>query len=137
MLRSIALYVILVGVPLTGLFALLDWGQSLVPPPAIGGRWALAEPASTCPGLSPTAVISIEQSGRFLRVRVDDLPFGQGRLDDGLVSARIPVAMAGCTAIAIEAALDPTGRLVGHIGTEGCGSCPGSALVAHRLDGKE
>jgi hypothetical protein len=132
MLRSLALYVVLVGVPLTGLFALLDWGQSLVPPPAIGGRWALAEPVTACPGLSADTVISIEQSGRFLRVRVDDMPFGQGRLDDGRVSARAPVAMAGCTALAIEAALDESGRLVGHIGAEGCGSCPGSALVAQR-----
>jgi hypothetical protein len=139
MLRSIALYLVLVGIPLTGLFALLDWGSSLVPPPAVRGRWTVAGPMSTtCPGLSSTAVISIEQSGRFLRVRIDDMPFGQGRLDDGRVSAQVPVAFPGCgDALALEATLDETGHLVGQLGLPGCDACPPTPLVAERLPPKE
>ena len=140
MLKSVALYSLLVGIPLTGLFALLDWGGSLVPPPAIGGRWAVAGPTSAeaCPGLSSTAVLSIEQSGRFLRVRVDDMPFGDGRLDDGRVRAEVPVAFPGCgEALALEATLDAAGVLVGRIGLPDCAACPPSPLVAERLPPKE
>lgn len=139
MLRSVALYVLLVGLPLTGLYALLEWGQALVPPPTIGGRWSLAETASACPGLPATSVLSIEQSGRFLRLRVDDMPFGQGRLDDGRVSASVPVALPGCgDALALEASLDETGeRLVGQLGLPGCKACPTATLEAHRLPPKE
>jgi hypothetical protein len=134
MLKSIALYLVLVGIPLTGLFALLDWGGSLVPPPAIGGRWTIAGPTSeACPGLPSAAVLSIEQSGRFLRVRVDDMPFGQGRLDDGRVTAQVPVAFPGCgDALALEATLDATGRLVGQLGSPGCDACQPTPLVAER-----
>lgn len=135
MLRSVTLYVLLVGLPLTGLYALLEWGQSLVPPPTIGGRWSLAETTSACPGLSATSVLSIEQSGRFLRLRVDDMPFGQGRLDEGHMSASVPVALPGCgDALALEASLDETGeRLVGQLGLPGCKACPTATLEARRL----
>lgn len=137
MLRSIALYLVLVGIPLTGLFALLDWGTRLVPPPAVRGRWALSEPtAATCPGLPTATVISIEQSGRFLRVRVDDMPFGEGRLDEGKLSAELPAVLVGCAsdALRLDATLDESGqRLVGHIGLPGCDACPTAALVAERL----
>jgi hypothetical protein len=135
MLKSIALYLVLVGIPLAGLFALLDWGRALVPPPAIGGRWTVAEPMSAaCPGLPSAAVISIEQSGRFLRVRLDDMPFGEGRLDDGRLSAQVPVAFPGCgDALALEAMLDDTGHLVGELRLPDCDACPPTPLVAERL----
>src|SRR5262245_7761413 len=125
MLRSVALYLVLVGIPLAGLFALLDWGRSLVPPPAIGGRWTVAEPTSAaCPGLPSAAVISIEQSGRFLRVRIDDMPSGNGRLEDGRLHASVPVAFPGCgDTLALEATLDDAGRLVGQIGRPDCNAC--------------
>jgi hypothetical protein len=139
MLKSIALYVVLVGLPLTGLFVLLDWGQRLVPPPAIGGHWSLGiGPASTCPGLASTAVLSIEQSGRFLRVRVDDMPPSDGRLDDGRVTAEVPVRLPGCgDALALEATLDANGLLVGRLGQPGCAACPPTALAAERLPPEE
>ena len=134
MLKSVALYLILVGIPLAGLFALLDWGRTLVAPPAIGGQWTVAGPtSSSCPGLPSGAVLSIEQSGRFLRVRIDDMPFGKGRLDDGRVSASIPVAFPGCgDALELEATLDDAGRLVGRLGLPDCDACPPAPLVAER-----
>lgn len=141
MLKSLALYLVLVGLPLVGLFALLDWGQSLVPPPSIGGRWALATPAElACPGLPPAGVLSIEQSGRFLRVRLGDMPFGEGRLDDGRVHARIPVeprpaSAAACDALALEVTLDADGeRLVGRLGMDGCDACPPTAIEVRRIE---
>jgi len=141
MLKSVALYLVLVGLPLLGLFALLDWGRRLGPPPAIGGRSELAEPTTAaCPGLPAQAVISIEQSGRFLRVRLDDMPFGEGRLDDGRVRASVPALLVGCPAeaLALEATLDDSGeRLVGRLGRPGCDACPPAALVAERLPAKK
>lgn len=137
MLKSIALYLVLVGLPLIGLFALLDWGERLVPPPAIGGRWSLAsEPTSACPALPPTTVLSIEQSGRFLRLRVDDMPQASGRLDDGRLTAELPVPSSspGCgDALSLDATLAADGSLMGRLGQPGCSTCPAATLVAKRL----
>jgi hypothetical protein len=135
MLKSIALYVVLVGVPLAGLFALLDWGNRLVPPPAVHGQWTLVEPtAAACPGLPAGSVIAIEQSGRFLQVRVNDMPAADGRLDDGTITASVPAVLVGCgEALALEATLDDSGRLVGELGQAGCNACPPTPLVAERL----
>jgi hypothetical protein len=134
MLKSLALYLVLVGIPLAGLFALLDWGQRLVPPPAVGGRWTIVEPgAAACPGLPAGVVLSIEQSGRFLQLRFDDLPAADGRLDDGTITASIPATLVGCgEGLALEATLDDSGRLVGQLGQAGCNACPPAPLVAER-----
>jgi hypothetical protein len=136
LIKSVALYVILVGLPLAGLIAILDQGQTLVPPPSVGGSWVLASDQTLiCAGEHPVEVLAIEQSGRFVRVRLGDMPFGQGRIDGDRLHALAPVTLTSCAggAAAIEATFADAGRvLVGTIDARGCEACRSSALAARR-----
>jgi len=136
MLKSVALYVLLVGLPLCGLFAILDWGQSLEPPRAVAGDWRLTsdEPAS-CDPLGAGAVLRVEQSGRFLRVRLDDGPAHPAGLDGQSVRTRVRVRAGDCSGheATIHAVLsDDDQALVGSVEAHGCRACPMSEIVARR-----
>ena len=71
MIRSIALYAALVGLPLVGVSAVLHFGQNLKTSPSFGGSWRLeVNPGRGCDpvGERPVTLV-IEQSGPALSVR--------------------------------------------------------------------
>ena len=71
MIRSIALYAALVGVPLVGVSAVLHIGQNLTTSPSFGGSWRLeVNPGPGCdPVVERPVTLLIEQSGPALTVR--------------------------------------------------------------------
>lgn len=64
-LKSLAIYLFLVGVPVVGLAAILRAGVRLHAPPAIAGEWRVE---GTEPGSARTLVIS--QSGQHVEVEI-------------------------------------------------------------------
>jgi hypothetical protein len=122
----------MVGVPLAGLFAILDWGAALVPPPHVGGSWSLTE---SCTATPTGASISIEQSGRFLRTRLGDGETARGRLDDGRLHTRVLANAGACEGheLVVDARLADDGQtLVGSVHAPTCSACPASTLSARR-----
>lgn len=136
MLRSVGLYVVLVGVPLGGLLAILHVGGSIEPPPAVGGAWSVTEgPIASCAAWPQGTRLAIEQSGRFLRVRIDDGEHHRARMDAGRLRSRLPIETGACAGhlATIDAALDPeTNALVGTVDIHGCRACSQADLVARR-----
>jgi len=70
-IRSVALYAALVGVPLVGVSAVLHFGQDLRTSPSFGGSWRLeATHGSVCDSVVEGPItLLIEQSGPALTVR--------------------------------------------------------------------
>lgn len=78
-MRSVILYLILVGLPLAGLLAILSTGSHLVPPVTINGKWAINKAGrgdgSYCNNLVIAAnepKLSITQSGRWMDIQFND-----------------------------------------------------------------
>lgn len=63
-MRSLLLYLALVGLPLAGLFGILRAGSRLEAPPAVGGAWRVEAPASPA-----DSVLEVSQSGVHAVVR--------------------------------------------------------------------
>jgi hypothetical protein len=136
MLKSAVFYVILVGVPLAGLFAILGLGRSLEPPAHVGGAWTI-EPAEPdeCAALPAATVLSIEQSGRFLRVRLPHRPPAKGRFEGDRLQARVSATSGACAGLEldVDAHLDADGEsMLGTVAAPACTACPSSAFVARR-----
>jgi hypothetical protein len=111
-MRSVWVYVLLVGAPLVVLLGILEAGEKLVAPPSIGGGWRIEEPlmgdVARC--LGGGVQLEIAQSG---------------------VRARVELGQAG--AIAVELRGDSI-RGVGR--PSAIDRCPGGrVLVAARLTG--
>jgi|SRR5215470_1632654 len=70
-------YILLVGLPLLGVFTILDAGRGLVPPPAVSGEWDLtvdAGAANTCFGPLTAVtrqILTISQSGTAVSINFD------------------------------------------------------------------
>ena len=74
-MKSVVIYLILVGIPIAGVVGVLQAGRHITPPPYVGGTWAVTiVPDSTChpstPGDSMTVVVM--QSGSHLVVTSDN-----------------------------------------------------------------
>jgi hypothetical protein len=76
--RSVLLYLLLVGTPLLGVFELLRIGQRLTPPISVAGTWTVERSATDFsvvpnerPRLGPT-ILTITQSGPHLVVVLND-----------------------------------------------------------------
>ena len=107
MLKTAVVYLVLVGVPLLGLFVVLRWGAAIEPPAHVGGAWAIER---ACSAMPKAPAIVVDQSGRFLRARLSDGTPGRGRFDAHLEDE----------------------RLVGTIQGPQCSACPASDFVAGR-----
>ncbi|HEX8299802.1 MAG TPA: hypothetical protein VF594_11640, partial [Rubricoccaceae bacterium] len=66
-MKSALLYIILVGLPLLGVFAVLRLGEAAEAPPAVGGEWRVVEGAQCA---VPDSTIRIEQSGKYVHVLI-------------------------------------------------------------------
>jgi hypothetical protein len=130
MLKSAALYLLMVGVPLLGLVAILHWGESIAPPPHVGGAWSIE---AACSGVPPESGLVVDQSGRFLRAKFRDGIAGKGRLEGDRFTATVTATVGACSGqdLAIDARLEDE-RLVGTIQGPQCSACPASDFVAGR-----
>ena len=71
-----AAYLLMVGVPVLGLFGILDAGRSISAPISIGGKWRVAFDAAGCPS-PPGSILQqiafdITQSGNEARITLED-----------------------------------------------------------------
>lgn len=140
-------YILLVGLPLLGLFSVLEAGRGLVPLPAISGEWNLeldASPATpgNCLQLAGAQreILNISQSGANVVVSFNQAPKMtltgtlEGNHLAGLTSARA----AGCGEGALVRLAATVGgkpgrhSLDGHLSWEGCASCTPVAFRAVR-----
>ena len=134
LLRSAALYITLVGLPLAGLLIILHQGKALVPPPTIGGEWTLPSDVEqlSCLGLDPENAMMIEQSGRYLRVHVGSV-VSAGRIHEGLVSAQFQSPSGHCAGL--DATLEASKvdeRLVITLRAPDCNACADVTFDAQR-----
>ena len=83
MIRSVLLYIVLVGIPVAGVSAVLRAGRDLKPPTSFGGSWRVeAWPDSVCSqSRLDTLQLVIEQSGPALSIKTRRGPLVTGRVD--------------------------------------------------------
>jgi hypothetical protein len=123
-MKSLLLYLAMVGLPLAGLFGILRAGSRLDAPPSVGGSWRIDAPAS-----ASSRTIDISQSGEHVVVEVDGARLRGEVRGDTLVAA----APAGCELrLRIDRAAEPD-RLVGTMGARENGGCAQAAISAARL----
>lgn len=131
------LYLLLVGLPLAGLFAVLRIGAGIEAPPAVGGPWKTVE-GGRCS--VPDSLFRIDQSGRFVHVVLPGRPDIPAQLSGPALAAdggaRADVS-PGCASGAVRIRLRADGRvarrLVGTAGVPGCAACPEARFVAARV----
>jgi len=70
-IRSVLLYLVLVGLPVAGVSAVLRAGRELTPPTSFGGSWVVeAWPDSVCQEHQPdTLELMVDQSGPSLSIK--------------------------------------------------------------------
>jgi hypothetical protein len=139
-IRSLLLYLALVGLPLAGLAGILHAGRGLHAPPAIGGAWrvdalSIEQPAPSwaAQAMGAGRVLEVSQSGVHLSVTTAGGVRMSGRLaGDTLVTALAPARgpAAGCDArtggMLLAARLEPGGGAMRMRGTLSVLSVPGS-----------
>lgn len=144
-MRSILLYLAMVGLPLLGLLAILEAGERIVPPRSIGGAWRLEEPLD--PAALPcgetgraggTAELRVSQSGPRAEVGLGHpLPrvIPVTLRGDTLAGAAAFPPHARCSAagVVFRARLEPDrDRMRGTLSWTGCAACPSVGFVAER-----
>ncbi len=147
-MKTILIYVLLVGAPLLGLLGILRAGERIVPPRHVGGGWAV-EPTfaaalrAACPDLVfPAAgpVLDVSQSGTRAVLTLNDSAATalDARLDGDALSAATAEGTAACGGrglrlmAMLRAEPDPP-RLEGALTLPGCPSCAPVPLRAARL----
>lgn len=131
MLKSIATYLFLIGIPLVGLLWILDYGERLSAPPAIAGDWQIEGALTECFAAQPSK-LSIQQSGRFLRVAMGSAS-GEAQLDEHELRARIVMSEGPCDHLELDGVFDvAVERFVGRTTSVGCDACQDIYFVAQR-----
>jgi hypothetical protein len=131
-LRTMVLYVGLVGVPLAGLVGVLRAGVGLAAPPAIGGAWVVE--VGACPGLER---LEIDQSGRFLRARAGGAA-SDAQLDGARITATLRPAEGPCAGqtIALHGRFTED-VLTGTLRSEACTCAPSAGPRSFRARREE
>jgi hypothetical protein len=133
-MKSLLLYLAIVGIPLAGLFGILHAGSRLEVPPSIGGSWRLDAP-------SPPGEIVISQSGVHLAVEMDGVRMRGEIRGDSLVALTPPTENTSRACgpdlgrelrAIVDRSADPH-RLAGTVGTPGGADCPRTAISAVRV----
>jgi hypothetical protein len=140
-MKTIAIYVLLVGAPLLGLLGILRAGERIVPPHHVGGEWEL-DPAfaaalrAACPDVVfPAAgpALDVSQSGTRAVLTLNDTAGAvlDARLDGVALSAASDRASPACggRGLRLAATLRPDPRAPELRGTA---TVPGSAPVPFR-----
>lgn len=148
-MKTAALYLFLVGVPLLGLFAVLRTGERLVPPHSVGGAWVLEDPSLSvtehpCIRLEfdvERPALTIAQSGPRVVLTFNNTIYTVfiGQLRDSAITARPqPLALDGpCADLTLQlqpSAPTPDGRprFAGSIHTPGCADCEPIPMAIRR-----
>jgi hypothetical protein len=128
-LKSVAAYLLLVGIPLASLAAILHAGSRLQAPPALGGEWRLTESAGlTVPG-APPATLRIAQSGTHLSVVLAGREMRGTLRGDSIFATTTSLGGSStgrcssdgpATLRARVAASQPEVRMVGEVAAAGC-----------------
>lgn len=139
-MKTIAIYVLLVGAPLLGLLGILRAGERIVPPHHVGGEWAI-DPAfaaalrAACPDVAfPAAgpALGVSQSGTRAVLTLNDTATTtlDARLEGESLTAIADERSTACGgALRLAATLRPDPRGPELSGTV---SVPGSAPVPFR-----
>ena len=109
-MKSLLLYLVLVGLPLAGLFGILRLGSRLEAPPAIGGAWAV----TAAPGAALPDSLHLSQSGVHLSVTAGGAKLS-GRLEGGALSAAAPAGAGPCAASLRARVEASAGRMAGTL----------------------
>lgn len=80
--KSVMLYLVLVGTPLIGLLGIIEAGEKITPPRSVGGVWELVgdtgtELADSCLAADftrPPSGLAVSQSGPYLELSFDGRP---------------------------------------------------------------
>jgi hypothetical protein len=144
-MKSLLIYLVLVGGPLAGLFGILRAGSRLQAPPSVGGAWRMEAPPFAAGPDDAYTVAEISQSGVHVEVRIDGSLFDGTVRGDSLVAttkARAerrgePVGLCGpARGITLRARLDraaePDRMTAVFSFPEGTGCAP-SAVQAVRM----
>jgi hypothetical protein len=140
-MRSVLLYLVLVGTPFAGLLGILDIGERIEPPPSVGGTWALGEGSirelgAWCPAIEfgdGPGELRVSQSGRYLALALSDragTSFSATLQRDSLAGGRFEVPDHGeCRWEAVELRgritnLDDEARLIGVLRPADCPGGP-------------
>ncbi|HEX8385006.1 MAG TPA: hypothetical protein VF576_02425 [Rubricoccaceae bacterium] len=138
-MKSVLLYVALVGLPTLGVLGVIRLGGLISPPPAVGGLWRVEGGGAACvvPG---DGVFEIVQSGEYVHVSVPGRSDVAGRLVRGVLRAQGGARAGispGCaqSAVTIRARVGQgvAERIEGTMGVPGCGGCPPAAFSAVRV----
>lgn len=150
-MRSILLYLALVGLPILGVLAILRLGEEIEAPPHLGGVWSasLAPAAQLVPPCVELAhdstVFRIAQSGIHVSIVLNDA--ARTRIESRLVADRLwgrnerlptlGTARNACPDASLELAAEVVahGRdsiLVGHLWAGGCAACEPVSFRARR-----
>ncbi len=134
MLKTIATYVCLVGIPLAGLIWILDYGEQLDAPPSVAGHWQLeGVDLASCLD-TDTRVLSVQQSGRFLQITLGGAS-GEARLDDARLHGQLLGLDGPCGSLDLEGQLDETHeRFVGQVSGSACDRCREVEVVGARSE---
>jgi hypothetical protein len=135
-MRSLAVYLALVGIPLLGLAAILRAGARLHAPPSIAGEWrVLGGPFAIDPA---TRVLTISQSGEHVDVALGTLSLRGRFTGDSLDAERRGMndgSFGPCPPhLRLRARIDTAARprrLVGVVGGQAAG-CPRLGIDAVR-----
>jgi len=137
-MRSVILYVVLVGVPLLGVLATLRAGERVDAPSHIGGTWRVV--AGDGCAVRPGDEVEVVQSGEYVRLAWPDGTQARGSFHGGRLDVARPegaVVRPGCSSgVARLVASVPLGlaevtRLAG-VETP-CAGCDGRPFVWERV----
>ena len=138
-MKSLLLYFLLVGVPVTGLAAILRAGGRLHAPPPIAGEWRV-EGAAAGAGADTVRTLVISQSGEHVEVAVAGHSF-RGRFGGDTLSAErhvSPVISPGpcfrATGVRLRARIDTAARpmrLAGVLEANAPGCAPVPITAVH------
>lgn len=149
-MKSVLLYLLLVGLPLLGIVGVLHVGEQLKPPAFLGGTWSIqvsreAADLASCGDL-PTrfdrATLTVSQSGSSLILTLGGEPkiVLAGEIHDLFVvagSLRQPIdgatAADDSDAVHLQAQVDPQDRLHGVIKLTRCAAMRDLPFTATRL----
>jgi len=149
-LKSVLLYLLLVGLPLLGIVGVLHFGERLKPPAFVGGTWSIqvsreAADLGSCGDLTTRlagATLTVSQSGSSLTLTLGNEPkiVLTGEINDLSVVAEslhqsadeAPVA-DDSDAVQLQAQVGPRGRLQGVIKLAHCAALRGLPFTASRL----
>ena len=96
-MKAVIGYMIMVGLPIIGIFALLQIGEQLTAPISVGGNWQLEAESATYEQTScwqlltwpPQPGLNISQSGLYLQITLNDADLAtlSGELTDTTITA--------------------------------------------------